>query len=286
MRDYGKVSPQFWTGDTGRKIRAMGRDAQVVALYVITAPSANMIGLYYLALPTLMHEVGIDREGACKALRSLFEGGFLHYDELEEVIYVPEMAKFQIGDSLDAKDNRVKGLLRDLESYRKSRFYNDFIQRYGEAYHLGKAKPLASPSEAPCKPLRSQEQEQEQDNKECGLYVDEKPNPTRAHKPNKDRDLQSPQGFTRFWDAWPSHDRKRDRQKCLAHWIKHLLEVKADQINAALEVWKKSREWTGDGGKYIPLPGTWLNNSRWESAPVNGQPVAAGSNGHAIREDR
>jgi hypothetical protein len=50
MRDYAKVAPTFWNGETGKKIRELGRDAQVVALYLITCPSSNWIGLYYLPL--------------------------------------------------------------------------------------------------------------------------------------------------------------------------------------------------------------------------------------------
>ena len=43
-RDYAIVTPQFWTGTTGREIRARGRDAQLVALYLMTSPHANMLG--------------------------------------------------------------------------------------------------------------------------------------------------------------------------------------------------------------------------------------------------
>jgi hypothetical protein len=30
----------------------------------------------------------------------------------------------------------------------------------------------------------------------------------------------------------------------------------------------KSRQWTDEGGKYIPHPATWLNNHRWEDQPI------------------
>lgn len=80
------------------------------------------------------------------------EGGFCHYDEDEEIIFVPEMAKFQIGESLKPDDNRVKGIVRELEPYRKCRFFNDLMKRYEGVYHLNTVKPLPSPSEAPSKP--------------------------------------------------------------------------------------------------------------------------------------
>lgn len=47
MRSYGIVKPAFWNGETGRQIRAVGADAQLVALYLMTNPHANAIGMYY-----------------------------------------------------------------------------------------------------------------------------------------------------------------------------------------------------------------------------------------------
>ena len=72
MREYAKVAPAFWTGETGRHLRG-DANAQRVAFYLMTCPSANMIGLYYLPLPVLAHEIGISLqgifEGPSKALR-------------------------------------------------------------------------------------------------------------------------------------------------------------------------------------------------------------------------
>jgi hypothetical protein len=160
MPDYAMVRPQFWTGETGRKIRAMGRDAQVAALYLMTGPCSNMIGLFYLPLPTVCHEIGLSREGVLAILRSLFEGGFCEYDEAEEVVFVREMARYQIGAELKEGDNRIKGIARELEPYQKSRFYNDFVAKYGECYKLGPPeppKPLQRGLSTPSSPLRSQE---------------------------------------------------------------------------------------------------------------------------------
>ena len=154
-RDYGRVYPEFWTGRTGKIIRLLGRDAQVVSLYLLTCPSANMIGIYYLPLPTLCHEIDISPQGAIKALQSLSEAGFCYYEGTSEQVWVPEMARFQIGEELKPEDNRVKGLIREIEKYKKSRFYEEFIEKYNLKYHLN----LESPCQAPAKPLPSQEQE-------------------------------------------------------------------------------------------------------------------------------
>jgi len=161
MRDYSKAAPTFWTGDTGRKIKAAGREAQIVALYLFTGPNSNWIGLYYLPLPTLCHEVGISKEGALKALRSLSAIDFAYYDEEAEIAWVPGSAKYQVGESLKAGDNKIIGIIKDLQKYAKSAFCKDFYDRYAALYHLPmielQPKALASPLQAPSKPVTETE---------------------------------------------------------------------------------------------------------------------------------
>src|SRR5690242_9053481 len=156
MRSYGKVCPGFWIGETGKLLRAAGRDAQTIALYFITCPSSNMLGMYYLPLPTLYHEVGISKEGASKALRRVGEANFAFYDEASEYVWVPEMAKWQIGPSLEPNDKQVTGIKRELETLRKSPFFNEFLKKYREAFNLEDVSSEASPIEGASKGHRSQ----------------------------------------------------------------------------------------------------------------------------------
>jgi hypothetical protein len=168
-RDYAKLSPRFWTGHTGRQIRAAGCEAQVVALYLVSGPQANMIGLYYLPLPTLCHETGLSQHSAAKALRSLSELDFAFYDEGEEVVWVPEMARYQIADTLKAADNRIVAIEKEVGNYGKSRFYGAFLARYRNSFRLERVPPpgaARSPSEGPSKALGSQEQEQKHEQEE------------------------------------------------------------------------------------------------------------------------
>ena len=162
MRNYGRVVPTFWTGTTGRAIRAAGRDAQIVALYLITGPNATMTGLYYLPLPTLCHEVGITTRAARKALQALADLGFAHYDEPTAFVWVPEMARYQIGTELKPGDKRIAAIVKSLRPFLGHPFAAEFVAKYAEAFHLP-AMPLRCPFDVPSETLRSQEQEQEQD---------------------------------------------------------------------------------------------------------------------------
>ena len=151
MSHYSKVLPGFWTGDTGRALRG-DPAAQVVAAYLLTSPHANMIGFYYLPLSYVATDTGLPFEGASEALRRLCEGGFCHYDESSEVVWVVEMAKFQVGESLEAKDNRCASIRREYASLPNNRLLQDFFDRYGQAYHMNAARGFKAPPQAPSKP--------------------------------------------------------------------------------------------------------------------------------------
>ncbi|MBV2182030.1 MAG: hypothetical protein KUL86_12475 [Castellaniella sp.] len=152
MRDYGKVSPQFWIGETGKKMRKAGPEAQVVALYLMTCPHSNMIGLYYLPIMYIGHETGLGIEGASKGLERAIEAGFCSYDEASEVVWVHEMAKFQIGDHLSEGDKRCKGVQNEYDSVPENPYLERFFARYKGAFHMIKMRPTEHQSPSPESP--------------------------------------------------------------------------------------------------------------------------------------
>lgn len=165
MRDYAKVSPNFWTGQTGRRIVAAGPECITVSMYLMTTGHANMIGIYYCPLAYICHDTGLSHEGALKALQRASEAGFCAYDEGSGWVYVPKMALWQIGSSLKASDNQVKAIRKEYERMPNNPFLKRFFEDYGEAYHLETERVFEAPSKPLTNPLRSQEQEQEQEQK-------------------------------------------------------------------------------------------------------------------------
>lgn len=75
----------------------------------------------------------------------------------------------------------------------------------------------------------------------------------------------SPKGdsveFARFWETWPSSDRKVGKAKCAEKWHKSGLDGIADQIVAHVAAMKGSEQWNRG---YEPSPLTYLNQRRWE----------------------
>ena len=163
MREYSKVSAQFWTGATGRSLRG-DLEAQLLALYLVTCPHSNMEGVFYCPVMFMAHETGLSTEGASKALQRLSRGGFCTYDHPSEVVFVHEMAAHQIGDTLNPKDNMVKAVQASFDKMQDGIIKRCFFKRYAKAYHL-KAAPNdaanddenGTPFEPPSNPLRSTE---------------------------------------------------------------------------------------------------------------------------------
>lgn len=163
MRDYATVAPQFWLGKTGRELRKKGAEAQVVSFYLMTSPHANMLGLYYLPILYIAHETGLGLEGASKGLKCSIEAGFCSYDEDTEMVWVHEMAAYQVGKALKPGDNRCAGVRSEYASLTENSFLSSFYERYKDDFHLSIKRETRQISEGASKGLRSQDQEQDQE---------------------------------------------------------------------------------------------------------------------------
>jgi len=165
MRDYGKVSSQFWTGKTGKSLRG-DAEAQLLALYLMTSPHSNMIGVYHCPIMYMAYETGMTIEGASKALQSLIEAGFCTFDEDDEVVWVHALLAHQTGCGLSPKDNRVKSVQKQFAGISQHLIKQGFFEKYKKDFYLGDWPENTSPLQAPSKPLASQKQKQKQKQKQ------------------------------------------------------------------------------------------------------------------------
>lgn len=178
MRDYCQVSPKFWIGETGQKLRS-DRIAREVMLYLISSPFSNMIGVYYCPLPTIVYDLYGDQlipiyqeEGPLKPLTSPLEApseplrrgirgvsvplgspseevkrallrleklNFCLYDFKNGYVFVKNLSRWQIAEKLSPNDNRIKNIKKTLEEPPKA-FKYLYLQEYNEPYCLGFSK--------------------------------------------------------------------------------------------------------------------------------------------------
>lgn len=98
-------------------------------------------------------------------------------------------------------------------------------------------------------------------------YVKRDGTSARVKTAKKNEDMMAL--FDEFYAAYPRHDSK---QAAILKFAKHMNECKNDEerralldkMIAAIEKSKQSDQWQKEGGKYIPMPATWLNQRRWE----------------------
>ena len=84
--------------------------------------------------------------------------------------------------------------------------------------------------------------------------------------------------FTAFWEDYPA---KINREEAWETWKAISPDAQTvGRIKAGLEAWKRSPQWTEDGGRYIPSAAKWLKDRRWEVGPPAGkQKVPMGASG-------
>lgn len=102
----------------------------------------------------------------------------------------------------------------------------------------------------------------EADADQSGVTDVTKSNPIQKHmQMQKNRSTCPNPDFDRFWEAYP---RKVGKKKARASWTKAEGLPPIDALLVILEAHKKQVSWREENGKYIPHPGTWLNQARWE----------------------
>jgi hypothetical protein len=79
--------------------------------------------------------------------------------------------------------------------------------------------------------------------------------------------------FEKFWALWPQnkaggYQRKGGKAMCLKTWIKRHHDTQADTIYKHVEWLKTTADWLKDGGAFIPMPITYLNQQRWDGADI------------------
>ena len=152
MRDYAKIRPCFWTGSTGKELRG-DPIAQIIAFYLMTSPHSEMTGVYFCPIAYISYETGLTPEGASKGLQRCIEAGFCTYDFDREMVWVHEMAKYQIASQLKPNDNRVIGVKKLYDILPESLIKQAFYDKYKAAFLLDRSSTDAESPEAPSKPL-------------------------------------------------------------------------------------------------------------------------------------
>ena len=143
MRKFVMVSPNFWVGQTGRDLRNAGQNAQLVALYLLSNPHANYMGLYRLPTIYIANDLGLSLDDVHSTLTAIEQTDFARYDSASEYVWIVEGARHQLGADLKPNDNKVKYVNKEFATITKNcRFLRDYFYKYAASLHLEPRKDM------------------------------------------------------------------------------------------------------------------------------------------------
>lgn len=145
MSDYGIVVSRFWNRGSGKALRGQPK-AQVLALYLMTCGDSTMIGIFPIGLPTISHETGLSICEIESILPVLEQLDIAHYDRAEELMYLPTLARYRLGETLSPGDKKIHAVISQVKSFDGHRFAMAFVERYFEPFRLDRMQNQEAPS--------------------------------------------------------------------------------------------------------------------------------------------
>jgi hypothetical protein len=243
---YSLVLSSYWTGTTGRQHRAIGSDAQVLALYSITSPAANLYGVYYVSPAQMQYETGLSAERVRQLLGTFQEQDFAYYDWRTEWMWIKKMARWQLCPTKPLKtgDLRLIGLSRWYQSCPLNPWLGPFYDTYSTLFALSQRRPTENESRGlpPLPPPAS----------DSSLIVS-----GAVVEPPKSLATSRTARFAEWWTRYP---KKRGKSAAYSEFEKlPLTDALFERMLVTLERQRISSEWLKESGRYIPDPARYLS---------------------------
>lgn len=106
--------------------------------------------------------------------------------------------------------------------------------------------------------------------------------PSPSHRPETTSlahlDGERESDFEKFWKAYPKKKKKDDALKVFNRKKSKMPSI--EKVIFAIQIQKKSNDWTRDEGQFIPYPASWLNGGSWDD-----QVELPNFNGNVVKKD-
>ena len=219
MARYRKLYPCFWRDN---KVASLTAEQKLVALYCLTSPQTNRIGLYVLSPGQAAEECGMTQVNFLKHLDTVCHTLSWRYSEQARVLYIPTWWVWNKPDN----EKAMKGALTDLAEVTQTQLTSEFANNK-EHLSEGMAYLMDTVSDRVC--AQEQEQEQEQDKEQ----EQKPPSPPRGGKSfdPANAELPPPISTDAFKAAW-------------ADWCKHRQQIKKPltERSCAMQI-KRFEQW-------------------------------------------
>ena len=141
----------FWSERQVEAFRTCDLKTKMLAIYLMTSPFGNKLGLYYLPLDMMRHHTGLSLQAVKKALTELNRRRFCFYDYEYHFVWIFDFIHTQIKFPLTSKGFRrhVDDLMRNTPSLP---FLGTFFKRhpelieFGTVYHADIVKNIKVPT--------------------------------------------------------------------------------------------------------------------------------------------
>jgi hypothetical protein len=127
-RKFCKIRPSHWYQ---QKIKAMNVEDRLLAIYLMTSPTFEMLGLYYIPISLMVEHTGLDQGQIIESLNRLKNLDFAKYDFDMQYVWVVDMATSQVADNPNT--NQIKGVRKALTRLWEDEapFVDEWCQRHG-----------------------------------------------------------------------------------------------------------------------------------------------------------
>lgn len=237
------VQDRFWSDGWVRRLNPLDR---YLFLYLITNEHTNWAGIYELDIGMMAFESGIDREELERSMLPRLSPKAIYVDGW---VYIPNWLKHHLNERGKLTPDQEIGVQKAWEKVPvQIRNYVEVIEKGG-----GVPPPIPHRSVPSSFALSS-----------SLSFASASVQEVHEDEPRVKKTRGNLTGFPAFWELYP---RKADKMSAAAVWRalkpeERLLAAKDIRTRA------KSKDWTKENGKYIPLAKNYLEGKRWEDEGV------------------
>jgi hypothetical protein len=124
---FCKIKPSFWHI---KKTIHMDSRSKLLAIYLMTSPSFQMVGIYHIPKVTMQAHTGLSADEIDQCIDFLETIDFMRYDSDQQVVWVVDMAATQVADNPNPK--QLKGVRNELARLweEESPFVEEWLERH------------------------------------------------------------------------------------------------------------------------------------------------------------
>ena len=258
MATYRQVQLSFWT-DSFIADNFSAED-KYFYLYALTNLHTSLCGCYEVSEKQIAKEMGYSVESV-EAILDRFEKSFnlIRYDKKTKELLILNWSKYNWTSSPkfrppleksieEVKNTNFKDYLMDLLNGEDTTDFRYRIDTVSE-----KDSDVRYPTDTTVNVTDT--------------VIVNSSNSTNVVKKRVRKKYEDTPEFEAFWNAYPKQKAKTEAREAFAK-----VDVPLQTLLDALEVQKRSNDWTKDGGQYIPYPAKWLNKRRWEDS-MDAKPI-------------